>query len=380
MADSKVLFLNNYTSTGIGDFGVDLQDSLTRLGLALVLEVTDPQGRGSIRQCWRLLSSNSPVIANIGLTAWGRSPLRNLAGFLTLGVRGALRKNTIVLLHNVIEVISVEDSGYHVSSLIRLGSHAAVKLLLPTILVTFSPGVAGALKQSYGIEDCILTPIPCRGGAKPKKTFNGPKPAAVFVGYLAPYKGLDFLAESWKSLKDVVSLKVVGGPHRVLSSQKGFQAWLSKTKENLQGVDAELLGRIPNNDLDEYLTQCDLAVLPYSSTSGGTAAFSRLAAAGLPVIATDLPEFKWLKSLGAGIVICESRSEAFSGAIRGLLRNPDLLDSLRKSQLAFASKFSDVRFASFLMQLVRSKRSGDDSNLGPIRLAWRDESVALSRE
>lgn len=350
---TQILFLNNYQGSGIGDFGQILRSHITsRLGPPIV-EETSIDGVRIFYQLARLVAHRGTVLANVGLTSWGSSPARNFLGFVTLGLRAALRRPTVVLLHNVIEVITPNDSGYQVSPLIRTGSHIAVSMLKFATIIVFSHCVAKTLTTLYGITPVIVTPIPC----ELEPTVRAERPnarskCAVYIGYLAPYKGLELLVETWKILREKLALTVIGAPHRVLALDERFEAWLDKILSNLRLVGGNLTGRLPEPELSDHLANSTIGVLPYSSTSGGSAAFARMAGAGLPVIATDLPEFRWLKSLGAGIEISLGSPCKFSASVLKVIDNEDYIRELRERQLKFAEKYNWEEFTQMLHRLI----------------------------
>jgi glycosyltransferase involved in cell wall biosynthesis len=347
------LFLNNYSGTGIGDFGAELEQAFREAGVSVTQSETSTQLAQGFTQQFKLLIESRPLIANLGLTAWGRSPIRNITGFIALGLRALLGRRSVVLLHHVIEVLAPSDTGYKVSSLVKWGAHLAVRMLRAADLVVFGEAVSSALRSNYGMAPALVRPLPCRRLRVEERTPRWPsRPRAVFVGYIAPYKGLDLLAEAWKELSDRVSLTIVGEPHRVLSSYAAFRLWLDTTYTSLRSVDATLAGRLADPELDQLLDSSTIGLLPYSSTSGGTAAFTRLASAQLPVVATNQPEFVWLRSQGAGILIADEGADGFRRAVLKLTQDPGLWSALSAQQRSYVEHHSWQEFVRDLLTLV----------------------------
>src|ERR1700691_1553829 len=128
-ADSReLLFIDNYKDTGIGAFGVTLFGSLERVDPRCRLEYTQTSKLQGLAQCLRIARHRGPLVANVGLTSWGRSKVLNLLPFLAMGVRHGPGRRTLILLHNVVEVTEEGDTGYQVSYLIRLGARVALRL------------------------------------------------------------------------------------------------------------------------------------------------------------------------------------------------------------------------------------------------------------
>lgn len=117
-------------------------------------------------------------------------------------------------------------------------------------------------------------------------------PALIFVGRLAPIKGLKYLLESLREKKGQYSLKIVGdGPER------GHLEALSR------GIPVEFTGAVPFHIVSELLVQADIFVLPSLSENLPNVVLEALQV-GLPVIATRvgaLPEI--IKDGGNGYLV-----------------------------------------------------------------------------
>ncbi len=180
------LLLNNYRATGIGDFGLELR---ARLGGPVTYLETDPDGHHERSQLREVRAWNGPAIINLGLTAWGSSALRNLVGYFHLSRR--VRRTgpeTIVLVHNLIEAMDAETTGYPVPPWVRVGAHWAVAHVTGAKLVAFSRTVGELLRSRYHTPPALLTPLPCapgRGVGSPQDPALG----IVVPGYLSPYNG-----------------------------------------------------------------------------------------------------------------------------------------------------------------------------------------------
>jgi glycosyltransferase involved in cell wall biosynthesis len=346
-----VLLLNNYTRTGIGDFGLRLEVALKSAGVDLATEELSPRGEKFFPQLVRTLACRDPVIANIGLTSWGASRMRNLIGFLTLGVRAGLGRTTVIILHNVIEAIEPADAGYRVTSLLRLGAHQAVRLLAKCKIVVLSASIEEILRSNYHIFPALTSLSPC-----PKLNVDPPQRGerftAVTIGYIAPYKGLDTFVEVAEKLKGKVHFVVVGTPHRVLSEYPVVRQSLLDIRERGRAAGVEFLGYVPEAQLAEVLGRCSVGVLAYRSTSGGSASAATLAGAGLPIIATDLPDFRAVAEHGGVLVITKPDPDSLAGAILGLRKESTRLDELRRLQLRFADTHGWHAFAVAVRNLA----------------------------
>lgn len=348
-------FLNNYARTGIGDFGIRLHSELNALGLPLEYEETSSNGFRFFRQLARAVLQPGPLVANIGLTTWGTSPVRNFLGFLGIATRGRLGGRTVVVLHNAIEVIHLQDSGYKVSSLGQRFAHFAVRSLSACDIVVVSQTLRAELSRSYGLSPSIADVVPCDQPGRDPEYIPPPEFRVVIFGYLAPYKGLTTVLEIARLLNGRIRLTVVGGLHRVLASNPQFRETLVEWREKATKLGIEVLGFLDEEHLREVFSKSQAALLPYTSTSGGSASFARVTSAGLPVIATELPEFEKLKSQGAGIITSVPTAEAMSQALTNLASDEETWKELLAAQKAFTIRHSWSSFARKLAEVV-SKR------------------------
>jgi len=351
-SDSSTLFLNTYAGTGIGDFGMAFK---LRLGGALDIRselTTDPAGGSYLSQLRAILGWPGTVIANVGLTPFGNSRVRNFLGLSGIGVRASLGRPTIVLLHNVIEAIRVRDSGFGLSRLGEAAAHLVVLNLRRARIVVFSATVAEQLRRAYGIEPSVVTTIPCDVPAVPAAIHRPMR--VVSLGYLSPYKGFDTLLELKARFGQAIDITVVGGPHRLLASTVGYSAYYQQLVNAMRSSGISHLWQISEERLDLVLRSSSVAALPYKSTQGASSAFSRCASAGLPVVASDLPEFRALEKAGAGILLTSPDPDSWETALRRVLQDDSILRRLATRQIEFCHAHSWDAFVAKLNPLVRA--------------------------
>lgn len=89
----------------------------------------------------------------------------------------------------------------------------------------------------------------------------------LFMGAVKPYKNIELLIDAAKSFPNDVKLTIAGNP-----SSQGYKTLLEKHAENTPNITLDLRF-IPDEQIPEYLNQCDLLALPYdmkSSLNSGT--------------------------------------------------------------------------------------------------------------
>jgi glycosyltransferase involved in cell wall biosynthesis len=356
------MLLSNFPGTGIGAFGAELHRAMEELGTPIRFESTATHWREFFGQCWRVFRVQSPVLANVGLTSWGRSRLRNLLGLWVLGLRANRGRPTTILLHNLIELVDPGDAGYRLGAVARYFAHRAVASLRSATFVVFSQELAQVLRDVYGIE-------PARAGALPCPVTNSPGPQAgdlplaLYFGYLSPYKGVDYFLTAVEGLSGKMRSVVVGGPHSLLGSDPAYQKYLDELRSHARRAGTDLAGFLPEPELTRLLRGAFVGVLPYTSTTGASASYTQLAAAGIPVIASDLPEFRTLQRDGAGIVLVHPDGKAIRSALERLLEDSELWSRLSREQFEYARRHPWSDLAQWMVE--NSLRSSFQADSAP---------------
>lgn len=345
---ASILLLNNYPNSGIGDFGNNLALALRKLSIVIEIIETTTEWRGFVRPLWRTLFTKNKLVFNIGLTAWGNSKVRNFLGFIAIACISFL-KPTTVILHNLIEIVDTRNTGYKIGKIAVWGSHVAVKLLRRANVVVMSDRMQHELVSKYRVASSICLVSPCWDIPSGGIDLAVP-PRVCTLGYIAPYKGVEIFLECAEMLRDRADFIMIGRPHRVLSSDLRFKEWLESIEKRAERAGVRLLGYLAEADLRSELQRCSLGVLPYTSSSGASATFSTMASAGLPVVSSDLPEFRFVESMGAGIAIVPGHcAREFAKYIGSLISNHDLLTRMSLNQKKFASNNSGTKFAKELL-------------------------------
>ncbi len=186
---------------------------------------------------------------------------------------------------------------------------------------------------------------------------NGPLTIG-FAGRMLPGKGLNVLAGALEKLKsEAWRLLVVGDG----SERQGFEQRL--TAAGLHDR-AEFTGAINYDLVPEYFQQMDVLVLPTETTKRIREQFGRVLveamASGVPVIGSTcgaIPEV-----IGdAGLVFTEGDADALADALRRLLSDEDLRESLVRAGLEQVKRYSWERVAEKTYELFRQVLKGREA-------------------
>lgn len=174
--------------------------------------------------------------------------------------------------------------------------------------------------------------------AEPPEDWNIEGPVATLMGHLNARIDLDLLAAV--ASQDINVLII--GPTRFRDS---------RLDELLRHPKVHWVGFKPFSELPRYLSVTHVGLVPYGQTAFNRASFPlktlEYLAAGLPVVATDLPSIRWLNSPDVAVA---SDTESFVRAVGAAVaeaRRPDLV-ARRK---AFAGEHT---WQARMLQLRRS--------------------------
>lgn len=155
----------------------------------------------------------------------------------------------------------------------------------------------------------------------------------VTVGRLVESKDHITIIKALKILKNEnrIQLTIIGdGPER-----EKLQDYVSSNNLNNNVV---FLGAIPNNKLVEYFSQSDCFVFP-SISEGFGMALVEAQAAGLPIIAADIPGTKDIINNKNALLFEPQNHKQLSCEIQKLMTNFNLRDYLSKKSSESCSKF-----------------------------------------
>src|SRR5918992_393927 len=143
----------------------------------------------------------------------------------------------------------------------------------------------------------------------PMRSRHAPvEPVAVFTGRVRPWHGIEAVAAAWRLLGDAAPALVVAGDP-------------GEARGVLEEVGAALLGPIPHCQVPAMLAEADIGLAPYARDAPEY--FSPLKlfeymAAGLAVVAGELPATRRPVSDGQAVLVPRGHPEALAAAVAGV--------------------------------------------------------------
>lgn len=166
----------------------------------------------------------------------------------------------------------------------------------------------------------------------------GPDPLVLYVGRIAPVKGLDTLLEAMARLPDPrARLLVVGG--EADEPRDGHEARLRRHAAGLGlGERARFVGSQPQERLRAYYVAADVTVLPSYYESFGMVALEAMAC-GRPVVASRVGGLLTTVRHGVtGFLVPDGDSGALARCLTTVLADPALRQRLGRQGVAWAAR------------------------------------------
>jgi glycosyltransferase involved in cell wall biosynthesis len=205
-------------------------------------------------------------------------------------------------------------------------------------VVVLSWTAARTLVDGYLIEQDRIHVIP-HGAVTPADPVrtrpSGERPTVLTWGLIGPGKGIEWAIAALGHLGDLspeVRYLVAGQTHPKVLAEQG-EAYRNSLQQHELGP------------LTAMVRDADLVLLPYDSTEQATSGvLVEAIAARRPVVATDFPHARELLAGGAGLVVPHRDPAAMADAIRRVLTEPGLSESMsaRSADLAPALAWRNI--------------------------------------
>lgn len=177
----------------------------------------------------------------------------------------------------------------------------------------------------------------------------------LYAGGLYPWKGVEVLIEAMRLLPEEHALILGGGDG--LPGLKRLAA--------AEGVAdrVDFAGPAPHADVPGFLAGAKAAVVPNLDTPDSRQSaplkMMEYMAAGLPIVASDLPTFREvLDDCVTGLLVTPGSPQALAEGIGRLMRDPDLAARLSTAAREKAKAFTYDRAAVEMLEALKLARSG----------------------
>ena len=204
---------------------------------------------------------------------------------------------------------------------------------IPDALICHTEFSKTQLVEEFGVPSERISVIP-HGSLSHEVTFipqeeargrlqiDSETPLCLLFGFIRPYKGVEFLIDSWRYVKDQETsarLMIVGQP------ENGYGKKLSNKIKKLgltQEIDTQF-EFLPQEDLNLYIQAADVLVYPYRSITQSGALLTGLTS-GKPVVATNVGGFgETIRDKETGVLVEYGNEAQLADELVSLFRNPE---------------------------------------------------------
>jgi polysaccharide biosynthesis protein PslF len=312
------------TPCGVATFSAALCGGLQAGGAAVEIvrlgdDHVDPHGADAVR----LLGDADVVIVQHEYGIYDGPD-----GDAVVGLLERLVRPSILVAHTVLR-----SPTAHQRTVLEAAADAA------DAVVVMTEAGRDRLGEGYAIDHRKVTVIP-HGAAvatAPTDTARSWGPGALLTwGLLGPGKGIEGAIDALALLRDVLprpQYVIAGDTHPKVAALEG-EAYreMLVDRARARGVAAQVHfdpGYRALPALADLLQAAAVVVLPYDSPDQVTSGvLVDAVAAGRPVIATAFPHAVELLASGAGLVVPRQDPVALAGAVRRVLTEPELADSM----------------------------------------------------
>jgi glycosyltransferase involved in cell wall biosynthesis len=246
-----------------------------------------------LRAIWRV----KPDVAwfNLGFASFGDRPL---AAVLGLATPAAVRLRGVyshVTLHQLFETVDLDDAAVPSPRLYRVGGWLATHLVLSANSISvLLPTYRQILDKKYrrgritARSHGIFTGVP----EPPDFARRGnPIHRILAFGKWGTYKRLELLIEAFQRLAAKmrnVKLIIGGGDH------PKTPGYVYSVAQQHASANIAFLGYVAEEAVPDLFREASLTVMPYTSSAGSSGVAHLAAQYGVPVIASDIRDFREL--------------------------------------------------------------------------------------
>ena len=324
------------TPCGIATFSAALADALTARGADVnVVRIADGEASDAARVVGELVNGSAASIeattellnrSDVVIVQHEYGIYGGPDGDDVVQIMSGLRVPSIVVVHTVLK-----DPTPHQRSVLESVMASADHI------VVMSEVARQRLCAGFAVDGPKVITIP-HGAALPRGMVaqHPDRPTILTWGLLGPGKGIERVIDAMASLKNLPNpprYLIAGRTHpKVLAAQgESYREALVAQANRLGVADSvffDAVYRTPD-ELTALIQTATVVVLPYDSTDQVTSGvLVDSLASGRPIVATAFPHAVELLASGAGTVVDHSDSEAMAAALRQLLTDPHVADSM----------------------------------------------------
>jgi glycosyltransferase involved in cell wall biosynthesis len=264
---------------------------------------------------------------NLGFASFGGKPVPAFAGIAIPAMTRLAGFYTHVTLHQLMETVDLKDAGVRFPWMYRAGGFVATQiLLLANSVSVMLPAYREILQRKYR-RGAVYVRRHGIFGARPEypdfSRRGNPQHRILAFGKWGTYKRLEPMIDAFHIVVRQfpnAELVIAGTDH---PKTPGYLKSIAQQCSHEPKI--KFLGYVAEEDVPALFQSATVTAMPYSS-SGGSSGIAHLACAyGLPIIASDIPDFHQLAD-EEGLAIeyfTPGDIPALANRLLALLKNPE---------------------------------------------------------
>jgi glycosyltransferase involved in cell wall biosynthesis len=283
------------------------------------------------------------VLFNIQFASFGDGRVAAALGLLSPLVARLLGFRSVVLLHNLVDTVDLEQAGFTRNKTVAAAYMAIGRMLTRLILAADEvavtiPTYVGILEERYGATNVYLAPHGVFEAATDDVSIpDGPRRLLTF-GKFGTYKRVETLIAAYRLLLEAgygdLELVVAGTD---AANTPGYLASVAAANRDLPGL--SFTGYVAEEDIEETFRRSTLVVFPYTATTGSSGPLHQAGSYGraavLPAIG-DLLELIHDEGF-AGEAFEPDDAMSMAGAVARLLDDDERRDEIARCNAAAAA-------------------------------------------
>jgi glycosyltransferase involved in cell wall biosynthesis len=233
---------------------------------------------------------------NLGFASFGGSPLPAFVGITIPAMTRAAGFHTHVTLHQLMESVDLNDAGVRFHFIYRVGGFVATQvLLLANSVSVMLPAYREILQRTYHRGTVHVRRHGIFGARPEYPDFSqrgNPQHRILAFGKWGTYKRLEPMIEAFKILAPEfpnAELVIAGIDH---PKTPGYLKSMAEQCQHEPKI--KFIGYVAEQDVPALFQSTSVTAMPYTSSAGSSGIAHLACAYGVPIIASDIPDFRQL--------------------------------------------------------------------------------------
>ncbi|MBX7433106.1 glycosyltransferase [Mycobacterium sp. Y57] len=317
--------------------------------------ITDLPGNARAVPAWRYGSLLNPVrivravrasradvvLVNAHFTSFGAGKVAAALGLLLPLLLRVSGTPSVVLLHNLVDTVDLEQAGFSSNPVLTrilsfLGRLVTRLVLVADKVCVTMPQYVDVLRTKYGARNVYLAPHGSFEEPDPIERGRDAAPSLLAFGKWGTYKKVEVLLDAHEILRSrgIDAEVVIAGTDS--HNAVGYLAGVKEKYRGLPGV--SFTGYVPEEDVPGVFGAADVAVFPYTSTTGSSGVLHQAGSYGCAVVLPDIGDLaECVREEGfAAVTFDAGDAEDLALALQALLDEPDRMIAMGEANRAAA--------------------------------------------